>query len=110
MLKDMGKTSFVKEVIDQARSVPKFIYNHTFVLSLMRRHTKNKELWHPTITCFATNFITLQSLLRCQFELKQMFDCDEWWDSTYSRREDGKAIARLVYNDSSRKEWQRCAQ
>jgi hypothetical protein len=28
MLEDMGKTSFVKEVIDQARSVPKFIYNH----------------------------------------------------------------------------------
>jgi hypothetical protein len=42
MLEDMGKTSFIKEVIDQARSVPKFIYNHTFVLSLMRRHTKNR--------------------------------------------------------------------
>jgi hypothetical protein len=100
MLEDMGKTSFIKEVIDQARSVPKFIYNHTFVLSLMRRHTKNRELRRPAITRFATNFITLQSLLRCQFELKQMFVCDEWRDSTYSRREDGKAIARLVYNDS----------
>jgi hypothetical protein len=100
MLKDMGKTSFIKEVIDQARSVPKFIYNHIWVLSLMRRHTKNMELRRPTITRFATNFITLQSLLRCQFELKQMFVCDEWRDSTYSRREDGKAIARLVYNDS----------
>jgi hypothetical protein len=43
MLEDMGKTSFIKEVIDQARSVPKFIYNHIFVLSLMRRHTKNRE-------------------------------------------------------------------
>jgi hypothetical protein len=29
-----------------------------------------------------------------------MFVCDEWQDSTYNRREDGKAIARLVYNDS----------
>jgi hypothetical protein len=29
-----------------------------------------------------------------------MFVCNEWWDSTYSRREDGKAIGRLVYNDS----------
>jgi hypothetical protein len=65
MLKDMGKTSFIKEVIDQTRSIPKFIYNHTFVLILMRRHTKNKELWRPAITRFATNFITLQSLLRC---------------------------------------------
>jgi hypothetical protein len=29
-----------------------------------------------------------------------MFVFDEWWDSTYSRREDGKATARLVYSDS----------
>jgi hypothetical protein len=55
MLEDMGKTSFIKEVTDQTRSVPKFIYNHTFVLSLMRRHTKNRELWCPAITRFATN-------------------------------------------------------
>jgi hypothetical protein len=100
MLEDMGKTSFIKELIDKGRSVPKFIYNHIWVLSLMRRHTRNRELRRPAITRFATNFITLQSLLQCQFELKQMFVCDEWRDSTYSRREDGKAIARLVYSDS----------
>jgi hypothetical protein len=78
----MGKTSFIKEVIDQARSIPKFIYNHTLVLSLMRRHTRNRELRRPAITRFATNFLTLQSLLQCQFELKQMFVCDEWQDCT----------------------------
>jgi hypothetical protein len=112
MLEVMGKTSFVKEVIDQARSIPKFIYNHIFVLSLMRRHTKNRELQRPAITRFATNFITLQSLLRCQFELKQIFVCNEWswWDSTYSRREDGKAIARLVYSDSFWEGVQKCDQ
>jgi hypothetical protein len=32
--------------------------------------------------------------------LKKIFVCDEWQDSTYSRREDGKAIAKLVYSDS----------
>ena len=59
LLEDMGKLSFMKEVIDMARSVPKFIYNHAFVLSLMRRFTRNKELRHFAITHFATNFITL---------------------------------------------------
>jgi hypothetical protein len=103
----MGKASFIKEVIDQARSVPKFIYNHIWVLSLMRRHTRNKELRCPAITHFPTNFITLQSLLQCQFELKQMFVCDPWQDSTYSRKEDGKAISRLVYSDSF---WERVAE
>ena len=70
MLEDMGKTPFIKVVIDQVRAIPKFIYNHGFVLSLMRRHTKNKELKRLAITRFATTFITLQSLLQCQFELK----------------------------------------
>jgi hypothetical protein len=100
MLKDMGKTSFIKEVIDQARSIPKFIYNHIWFLSLMRRHTRNREFQHPTITRFATNFITLQNFLQCQFELKKMCVFDEWRDSTYSRKEDGKSIARLVYSES----------
>ena len=100
MLEDMGKIPFIKVVIDQARSIPKFIYNHAFVLSLMRRHTKNKELKRPAIMRFATTFIILQSLLQCQFELKKMFVCDEWCDCAYNRREDGKTIAKLVYTDS----------
>jgi hypothetical protein len=29
-----------------------------------------------------------------------MFVCDEWWDCAYSRREDGRAIAKVVYNNS----------
>eukprot|EP00253_Pinus_taeda_P006848 PITA_06848 len=63
LLEDMGKLFFIKEVVDMARSVPKFIYNHAFVLSLMRRFTRNEELQCPAITRFATNFITLQCLL-----------------------------------------------
>jgi hypothetical protein len=100
MLEDIEKIFFIKEVINQARNIPKFIYNHAFILGLVRICTRNRELRRPTITCFATNFITLQSLLQCQFELKQMFVCDEWCDFTYSMRKDGRAITRLVYNDS----------
>eukprot|EP00253_Pinus_taeda_P022485 PITA_22485 len=88
LLEDMGKLSFIKDVVDMARNVPKFIYNHAFVLSLMRRFTRNKELQRLAITRFATNFITLQPLLRCQFELKQMFVSDDWRNCRYSRRHD----------------------
>eukprot|EP00253_Pinus_taeda_P001725 PITA_01725 len=40
LLEDMGKLSFIKETIDMARSISKFIYNHAFVLSLMRRYNR----------------------------------------------------------------------
>eukprot|EP00253_Pinus_taeda_P004403 PITA_04403 len=42
LLEDMGKLSF-KEVVDMARSIPKFIYNHAFVLSLMRRYIRRQD-------------------------------------------------------------------
>lgn len=100
MFEVMEKLFFIKALIDMARSIPKFIYNNSFVLSLIRRCTSNRELRHPAITRFPTNFITLQSLLQCYFELKQMFVCDEWRDSKYSKKEDGRAIAKLVYIDS----------
>jgi hypothetical protein len=103
MLEDMGKTSFIKEVIDQARSVPKFIYNHIWVLSLMRRHTKNRELRRLAITRFATNFITLQSLLQCLFVMSGGI-------LHIAGKRMGKPLLDWCTVTPSEKEWQRCAQ
>jgi hypothetical protein len=78
MLEDMGKLPWIKEIIDSTRSVTKYIYNHTFVLSLVRQFIGNRELVRPTITRFATNFISLQSLLNSMLELQRMFLSNEW--------------------------------
>jgi hypothetical protein len=59
MLEDIGKFPWIKEIIDLARSVTTYIYNHTYVLSLMRQFTRNKELVHIAITRFSTSFISL---------------------------------------------------
>ena len=100
MLEDMGKMSFIKEVVNQARTLTKFIYNHAFVLSVMRRFKRNKELLHPTITRFSNSFISLQSILQSQFELKEIFVYDEWCDCAFNLRRDGTAIAKLMYINS----------
>eukprot|EP00253_Pinus_taeda_P001667 PITA_01667 len=44
MLEDIAKIPFVKDIVDSSKSTTKFIYNHTSVLSLVRRFTNNKEL------------------------------------------------------------------
>jgi hypothetical protein len=59
ILKDMGKIPYIKDFIESARSITKFVYNHACVFGLMRRFTNNKELVHPAITCFSTSFISL---------------------------------------------------
>jgi Protein of unknown function (DUF 659)/BED zinc finger len=96
MLEDIGKIPFVKDIVDSSRSITKFIYNHTYVLSLMRRYTNNKELVRPAITRFATSFISLQSLLNSMWDVKRMFLSEDWLRSTMSRKPEGEAVCRLV--------------
>jgi hypothetical protein len=99
MLEDMGKLPWIKEIIDSSRSVTKYIYNHTFVLSLMREFTGNGELVRPAITYFSTSFISLQSLLNSMLELQRMFLSNEWVACVYSTKQDGQAMAQFVGHD-----------
>ena len=59
MLEDIGKLNVHATTLSRARQVMKFIYEHTWVLSLMRTFTKNHELLHLAITRFAIAFLTL---------------------------------------------------
>lgn len=96
MLEDIGKIPFVKDIVDSSKSITKFIYNHTSMLSLMRRFTNNKELVCPTITQFATSFISLQSLLNSMWDVKRMFLSEEWRASPMSRKLEGEVVCKLV--------------
>jgi hypothetical protein len=59
ILEDMGKIPYIKDIVESAKSITKFIYNHAYVPSLMRIFTNNRELVRPVITRFATSFIYL---------------------------------------------------
>ncbi|RVW43457.1 hypothetical protein CK203_070341 [Vitis vinifera] len=50
MLEDIRKLNVHATTLSRARQVVKFIYGHTWVLSLMRTFTKNHELIRPAIT------------------------------------------------------------
>lgn len=62
MLIDIGKICKVKQVIKTPRSITKFIYNHMWVLPLMRKYI-GCEILRPGVTYFAMNYITLNSLI-----------------------------------------------
>jgi hypothetical protein len=89
MLEDMGKIDWIKDAINSMRSITKFIYNHASVLSLMRQFTGDKELVRPTITRFATSFISLRSLLNSRWELRTMFLSPEWRALSFSSKQEG---------------------
>ena len=51
MLEDMGKITFIRDIVDSSRSITKFIYNHTSVLSLMMLKNNNLEGPHSYFWC-----------------------------------------------------------
>ena len=72
ILMDIGKIRRVQQVVEIAQTITRFIYNHTWVLSLMRTYTGGKIL-RSGITRFTTNYIALNSLLQKKTALRQMF-------------------------------------
>lgn len=69
-LEDIGKLDWVGPVVEEARKITKYIYNHPWVLNLIREHTKGKELVRTGVTRFAINFLTLQSICSLLTPLK----------------------------------------
>ncbi|XP_042477658.1 uncharacterized protein LOC122059016 [Macadamia integrifolia] len=78
MLKDMGKLKIVKIVVERARQVSIFVYNHGFSLNLLREKCRG-DLVKPNLTRFATNYITLQSFESKKVGLRSMFTSEEWF-------------------------------
>lgn len=98
LLKDVGKIGWVKRVVKDEKKFTRFIYNHTWVLSLMRKYTNGNDLVRPRVTRFASYFLTLQSILGAIPHLKQMFVSDAWLFTTYSKRAKAEKIVSIVFD------------
>jgi hypothetical protein len=100
MLEDIGKIEWVKKTVEQGKSITRYIYNHSWVLNLMRKNTDGREIVRLAITRFATNFLTLQSMIDQKANLRKMFSCDEWNASQWSKKAEGKEIVEKVFEKS----------
>jgi len=106
ILQDVGKLQSICSVVDHASSITKYIYNHCYPLHLMRKFTRGKEILQPAPTPFATNFITLQSILVHKDNLRAMVTSREWVSSTYAKDNKGKKFIDSVLNSIF---WGECA-
>ena len=60
---DISKRESVLDFITNARKITNFIYNHGCLLTKMKK-VYGKDIVRPVATRFATNCITLESLLK----------------------------------------------
>ncbi|XP_073000046.1 uncharacterized protein [Typha latifolia] len=86
ILEDFSKIDWVNRCILQAQVVTRFIYNHVWVLDLMRKFTGGQELVRTGVTKSITNFLTLQSILKQRSRLKHMFNSPDYASSPYTNR------------------------
>jgi hypothetical protein len=99
ILEDIGKLEWVHDIVHECKQITKYIYNHAWVLNLMREFTEG-ELSHPVaITCFATNFLSLQSLLNKYQALRWMFCSEKWLFWKDNTKPNAMAVKVSLFRD-----------
>ncbi|ERM94513.1 hypothetical protein AMTR_s00010p00263590 [Amborella trichopoda] len=71
MLEEIGEIKIVKETLQEATLVSRFIYNHSTILFLLREQSKKKEIIRPAITRFATDYLVVDSIQESEGAIKR---------------------------------------
>lgn len=101
MLEDISKLTVFENIIQKGKQLVKFIYGHSWVLSLMRHYTDNKEIIRPAVTRFATVYLTLQSIYKAKRGIMSMFTSQEWHDGPFAKNKDGVVARKIVLHDAN---------
>lgn len=105
ILEDIGKLDWINTVLEQAKSVTRFVYNNSAVLNLMRKFTSGSDIVQQGMTRSATNFTTLKRMANFKLNLQTMVTSQEWMDCPYSKQPGGLAMVDIINNRSF---WSSC--
>ncbi|KAH7861870.1 hypothetical protein Vadar_031980 [Vaccinium darrowii] len=100
MLEEIEKMDEVKEVMVKAKRITQFVYNNSWVFDLMRKKTGERDIIQLGITKYASNFLTLQTIVSLKGPLHQMFTSDTWMQSSFSKQSAGLLVGDIVMDPS----------
>ncbi|KAJ7964543.1 HAT transposon superfamily [Quillaja saponaria] len=105
VLEDFGNLEWISTVIEQARCITSFVYNHSVVLNMVRRYTFGNDIVEPAFSHFATNFATLKQMVDLKHNLQAMVTSQEWMDCLYAKKKGGLEMLDYVSNQTF---WSSC--
>jgi hypothetical protein len=105
ILEDLGKLEWINAVLEQAKSVTRFVYNNSAVLNLMRKFTSGSDIVRRGVTHSATNFTALKQMADFKLNLQTMVTSQEWMDCPYSKQPGGLSMVDVISNRSF---WSSC--
>ncbi|KAK9061150.1 hypothetical protein SSX86_018330 [Deinandra increscens subsp. villosa] len=105
ILEDFRELEWISTILEQARSISKFIYNHSLVLNMMRRYTFGVDIVVVGPTSSSTDFSTLKRMVSVKHNLQSMVTSEEWMECSYSKKEEGYTTLDYISNPSF---WSMC--
>ncbi|GFP86370.1 hypothetical protein PHJA_000780800 [Phtheirospermum japonicum] len=106
MLDDISQIPTVKTVLEQAKSISRYVYSNDVVLNMMRRYTFGVDLLDLGVTRASTDFLTLKRMVNIRHNLQSMVTSEEWMESPYSKKPGGFLVLDVV---SSPLFWASCS-
>nr|XP_043618511.1 uncharacterized protein LOC122590246 [Erigeron canadensis]XP_043618512.1 uncharacterized protein LOC122590246 [Erigeron canadensis] len=105
ILEDFRELEWISTILEQARSISRFIYNHSTVLNIMRRYTYDIDIVVVGPTRSSTDFSTLKRMVSVKHNLQSMVTSEEWMDYSYSKKEEGYTTLDYISDPSF---WSMC--
>ncbi|XP_071724003.1 uncharacterized protein [Rutidosis leptorrhynchoides] len=105
MLDDFAKIEWINAVIEQAKSITRYVYNNAVVLNMLRRFNFGNDIIEPGLTRVASSFSTLKRMINLKHNLQSMVTSQEWVDCPYSKQIGGLEMLDIVSNQSF---WSSC--
>lgn len=96
VLKEFSELDEVKEVLMKAKGICQFIYNNSWVLSLLRKRTEGADIFQPANTEFVTKFTTLDSMVSLKNLIHQIFASTLQEQPIYSKQETSEEVTETV--------------
>ncbi|KAK3015914.1 hypothetical protein RJ639_007650, partial [Escallonia herrerae] len=100
MLDKIGMMDLIKGILENAKSITKFIHSHAAVLKLMRNHTRGRDLVKPSKFMSAVPFLTVENMVLEKENLRKLFHSSKWNASIWASTSVGKGVAELVASRS----------
>ncbi|CAI9118634.1 OLC1v1020230C2 [Oldenlandia corymbosa var. corymbosa] len=105
ILEDFGRLEWINELLEQCKSMTRFIYNHNVVLNMMRKCTFGVDLVDIGMAESVTDFMTLNRMMSVKDNLRNMVNSEEWAESSYTREPEGLTLQDNIRNESF---WSTC--
>ncbi|XP_031274315.1 uncharacterized protein LOC116132783 [Pistacia vera] len=99
MLKDIAEMNSIVNLSRCASEVTKFVYNHLFVLALLRKNQGWTKIVRTGTTRFATTFIALSSLRQHKHDLQSTVTNRAFVESQYAKTNKDKTFISIVLDN-----------